>query len=186
MNSLESTSIPQGGSEAEVAFKLHESIVGLKRSVQQNTLQMGATLKELRDRKLYRLLDYPSFQAYCASPEVSVKRSTAYAFIRVYEVFIERFKYPVKQLETVDSKKLERILPVVDEENHQEWLEKARELSYTDLVTEIRQRNLDPANCQHDWEEQVIYYCKQCHERTKHLTPGEHAQRVVKRLPRYS
>jgi hypothetical protein len=116
---------------------LYTEILQRRAEIQKHFLELGRIFKEIRDNKLYRQLDHQTFDSFLGCPEISFRRSTAYALIRVYEVFVEKLKVNQELLAQVGRAKLQTIIPVV-EKNVEEWIYKAKELSRSDLQDEVR------------------------------------------------
>lgn len=66
------------------AVELHQKIVVSAQLAQQNLFDMCTSLKEMRDSKLYKELNYSNFEDYCEN-EVGMKRSNVYRYISIIE-----------------------------------------------------------------------------------------------------
>ena len=66
------------------AVALHQKILTSAELAQKNLWDMCTSLKEMRDSKLYKELDYSNFEDYCEN-EVGMKRSNAYNYISIVE-----------------------------------------------------------------------------------------------------
>jgi len=120
------------------AFENDLRIKQIKRSTQENFILLAKLLKENQDNKYYQLLDYKTFESYIASPELSFERRTVYSLIAIYEKYVEQFGVQPVALLEADYSKLDRTLKIVDQNNYEEWLEKAKTLSRSDLELEIK------------------------------------------------
>jgi len=94
-------------------------------------------LQQVSEQKLYRNFGYPSLFQYCVS-EFGVSDSRAYLLVGVSRKCAE-----VPQLkEAIDSGRLtastaKRILPVIQKDNSDMWIQKAMDLSQRELEREV-------------------------------------------------
>jgi len=110
-----------------------------------NFLELGYHLKVIRDEKLYEYLGdggYDSFRMFISDANLGIKHATAYAFVRLYEVYMMKLGYKPTQLSDIPWSKLQALAGIVEPRNQQEadeWVEKARTLSNSDFQLEIRE-----------------------------------------------
>jgi hypothetical protein len=129
---------------AAEAHQINKWIIECRMNIEANFIQLAGLLKRVRDEKLYVVLDHKTFESYIADPDLAMSRSKAYKLIRTWELYVEKLSIPKQILIDIGSKRLEIISPLVPamilEEHHREdWLNKARELSRSDLENEVRQ-----------------------------------------------
>jgi len=122
----------------EIAQDNYNDTVELKNTIGTSYFIMGKLLTENKRNGLYKLLGHQTFEAYLATPEISFHRTTAYKHMKVYSELIEYYKIKEADLQGIDQDKLYLILPYVDKTNIQDWLEKARTLSRSDLRVAIQ------------------------------------------------
>lgn len=127
--------------KGEDAFKLDQLVEKCRQAMGENFLAMGWAFKEIRDKKYFSALlggDYPNptFEAYIATKRFS--RATVYSWIRIYELFVEKFKVDKQRLIDAGWASLHYLLPIVDDKNYDEWLTKAEALSLSDVRNEIK------------------------------------------------
>lgn len=122
--------------KAGVGHALEQEILADSQQVMARYLRIGRNLHLVSKNHLYKQLGYDSFEEWRAQPEMNVSRATAYALMKVFEVFVERLKVGLKELEGVDWTKLYAISQFVNPENIAEYLEKVKSLSRTDLQRE--------------------------------------------------
>ena len=148
----------------EIEENIHEKILYLKRDIERQFVKLGAFLKLVRDRELYREKGIESFEIYIAQPELSFKRSTVYSMIGIYEDFFEEEsnRLDIKNLEEIDFTKLDRIRQFRKENNFSEWIEKARTLSLSDLNAEIREAKGEPEKVYNPKSRMVTLTCPHC------------------------
>lgn len=124
--------------EKNEPFTIHQRIVNSKNIIEKEFYKVGAYLKLVRDRELYKQLGYETFNEYIAQPELQFQRSMVYSLIGVFTDFIEGGKFRSSDIESIPYYSLDRIRQFKDNENIKEWIAKARELSLSDLGKEIR------------------------------------------------
>lgn len=135
-----SSIVPKG----KAAFALHQEILGLRNALMENFLQLGAKLSIVKKEKYFKTLDFDTFAAYLATPELSLSLSSAYALIDIHEKFLTRLKIPAQRLLPIGRKKLEMISSIVDEQNADTWLSEAEHLSTSDLAKRLRSHKHQP------------------------------------------
>ena len=149
-------------SKNDVAFSLLEELKYYVRSQNVLFLEIGRVLKELRDSNAYESLGHESWTAFLASGELAIKQSTAYAYIEIYEVYIERFKYNKEDLAEIPYDKLRMALPTArkmeKEKEVKDLVAKTRELSRRDLMIELGQKKENTPN----WKTIYILQCPKC------------------------
>lgn len=123
--------------EEHSAFNRYRRIVNLKWQVERSFLEIGAELYEFQRLKEWRDLDYSSFNAFLADPEVNIARRTAHRMIRVWKEYVLRLEVQAEKLIAVGGTKLDMIASHVDENNVDKWLNTAVTLSKSDLRAEI-------------------------------------------------
>jgi len=129
----------------EVAHRLYKELYSVIVQTSMNFLELGRLLKIIRDEKLYEYMGdggYDSFRMFMADASLGIKHSTAYAFIRLYEVYVLKLGYPQQGLSDIPWAKLQLLAGIVEPQNKQqsdEWVEKARTLSNSDFTLEVRE-----------------------------------------------
>jgi hypothetical protein len=104
---------------------------------------MAKLLVRVRDEKLYRVLDYHTFESYLGSISAEGTRGWLYKLIRAWEVFSQKMEIPDQTLIAIGPSKLDILAPMsaammLDEHHKAEWIGKAAELSKSDLIQEVR------------------------------------------------
>jgi hypothetical protein len=105
--------------------------------IQGNILLVAQLLKENRDNKYYKQLDYQTWYSYLGS--LGLAESTVRGWIRVYEVFVQRYKFDAKRLLVAGVSKLTTILPVI-EQDPDGWLAIAETNSKSDVINLVREK----------------------------------------------
>jgi len=122
----------------DLAYLNYSEIRQRKELAAGNLLELGRLFKDNKDKKLYLLLGYDSFNEFLGDPEISLARSTVFSLIQIYEVFIQQLDSDPTLLRQIGHGKLQVIIPVV-KDDPKNWLFKAKELSRTDLKEELRE-----------------------------------------------
>ena len=118
---------------ADEAFTNHQLIIKIKQSITKDFWNLAIMLKINRDRKYYRTLGYETFEEYLGTPEISLSRSYTYKLIRNYELWVQKYRVSPAKLNEIDSEKLYLAGMVATKEDYEEWLEKAKVLSRSDI-----------------------------------------------------
>lgn len=146
--------------KADEIFEIVQRIKGYKTNIVKQFLMLGKDL--LWAKKDGRYSAYGShlnsFNDFLK--EVKVPKSTAYHAMNVYTLFgLSNALYDISE------RRLIRLLPVVNKENKEEWLEKAREYTDDAFEDELREaRGVIPTDiCGHD---HICHYalakCEDC------------------------
>jgi hypothetical protein len=129
--------------DAELSFQYFEEIKNLLRTHNALFFEIGKQLKIFRDNKYYEYLGdggYDSWHSFLGSGELGIGRSTAHAYIQLYEVYIEQYGFTREEMAEIPYDKLRMVLPHVNATNSrqevEEWVEKAKVLSRSDLMIE--------------------------------------------------
>ena len=115
------------------AQKTHDIIVEIKQGIHRDFLSLAVCLKKVKLKEYYLELGFDSFEEYCMQPEVDLTANRCNKLIRIYDRWIEDYGYSVKEIEGIDTEKLDIAQSQATEENQEEWLEKAKLLSRADL-----------------------------------------------------
>jgi len=162
--------------------KKHEDLVTRLRNVlllgQLEFLKAGQILSEIKENETYKAEDSEvewTWEQFIKRPDLPFpgrtpqsRRRVADALIRIYRIFCLKFDYEPEKLAPLGWTKLELIAPfgvrgdpkeVIDE-----WIERARLLSTSDLALAIRGQDKeigDKLDCIHE-DEYPKFYCPSC------------------------
>ena len=142
--------VPEHGNQP--AREIHQKVVQIKADIERNFIKLGAYLKLMHDDALYVHEDCLTWNEYLDMPEVDLSRSQAYKLMAVYERWVERYGHDPEELIGTSLEKLYIASSQANEENEEEWLEKAKTLSRADLKAET------PGNVQ----KKAYIYCPKC------------------------
>jgi len=124
-----------------IAFRIFNQLKELIKRQGLLYLDIGRLLKIIRDEGYYQQLGYDTWIEFVRSGEITIKQSTIYAYISIYEMYVMKYGLPPQELAEVPWDKLHLALPAVrragGKEEVKEWVTKARTLSRSDLRIEI-------------------------------------------------
>ena len=124
-----------------VAVQILNQLKSLLRKQGLLFLDIGRLLKIIRDEKYYLHLGHEKWLDFINSGEVTIKQSTIYAYISIYEMYVMKYGFLPLELAEIPWDKLHRVLPAVrkskNKDEVEEWVEKAKVLSRSDLAIEV-------------------------------------------------
>lgn len=136
--------------ENELTFAILQNLVKAKKAQDALFLVIGRMLKLFKDKKLYKNLDFETFEQFLASEEVSFSREKAYLYIRIYDMFVERFKMNAEEIIKLGVARLMYLFPLLHKiEDRDEALAKIQEMGgsevrYNDFIKKVKnETNMD-------------------------------------------
>ena len=140
-------------------FQLIEEIKQAQSETVKGYLVIGRNLDIIQKENIWQYYGshLENFEMFLT--EIGFKHATAWNCIRIWRIF-----GTYKNLD-VDYFRLVRLLPVVNEENKSEWIEKAKVLTPNDFNDEIRiaKGKVSQLDCKCPFEEQEFYTrCRIC------------------------
>jgi len=151
--------------KATVGHNLQEEITEDSKHVMARYLRIGRNLRVFARNQLYAKLGFDSFDEWRAQPELNLSRSTSYALMKVFEIFVERLKVMPQRLQNIDWTKLYGLSRVVTAENVDDYLSKAETLSRTDLQRElslVKARLAGKTEVEAEAQQDVLDFARQC------------------------
>ncbi len=127
--------------EEELAFDVFRKLVLARKTQDLVFLSMGKMLKIVRDRKLYKNLDFDNFSQFLASEEISFSREKAYLYIRTYELYVEKLQLDPDEVGKLGVARLMMMVPVIkgmSREDAIEKIEEAKPLRYGEFVRQVK------------------------------------------------
>lgn len=112
-------------------------------------LVIGNILKQIKEGQLYLHMGqggYDTWEHFLNNPEVGLRRSTAYLYIRIYEYYIEKLKMKEDEVTAIPINRLMRILPKVKEMSDEQAKEFTQSIGYMtshDFDAELKDRGMD-------------------------------------------
>lgn len=127
--------------DADEAHEVYQQIKSIREDETKNRLFLGKALTRFEDGRLYESLGHNTFESFIGDPEVDIGRSTAYRYMKVYRRFLLMAETPAEDVVKMGMRKAGMISRFVNDpaEDIQEWIEKAKMLSRSDLQEEINE-----------------------------------------------
>jgi hypothetical protein len=159
--------------ESEERYKLTQktrnTILKHKEAANSSFFYIGKELKEIRDKKLYikRKKTKRSFEYY-VNKNFNLSLRKALFLIKIYEVFILKYKYTPEELSDIKWTSLRSILPVITDSNYKNMIEMVRVLKKTQAEERIKQLKEgitsmeEFGNHTHEWKLISYYRCSGC------------------------
>lgn len=142
MNKLQQTNKQLSVNEAH---EIYENIVALRKSINKNFWTLVSYLKIARDRRIWAVLGHETWASFLAQPEIDLNVRTVDDYIYIFTTISKAIKtsdMSDKMIDfDIDIGKLKIIAPKINEQNADELLVKAKELSRSDLRREMREFN---------------------------------------------
>ena len=127
--------------KGKLAFENSQKIINLKNSIEKDLLRLASLLISNHDNQYYKILGYDSWEEFLAIPELSMSRSFAYKIMQVYRIWIQKFFVSQENLMNIDNEKLFLASTQATKDNYEEWLERARTLSRSDIRGLIKEED---------------------------------------------
>ncbi len=164
--------------DPELTFDLFKKLVLAKKTQDFVFLSMGQMLKVVRDRKLYKFLDFDNFSQFLASGELSMSREKAYVYIRTYELYVEKLQMNPDIIGEFGIVRLSMLAPVIKGMSREDAIKKVHELGdktirYGDFVKEVKQLTNKDGKPTVYFSEEGNRWVVQYHPNTTHLVPLE-------------
>ena len=147
---------------AKKAYEIDREVDKLVGHQQKVLLFLCKVLYQVRADEMYKALDYDTFESYLASKKLNYK--TVLAYLNIYNVFVNEYKYSLEDLVDAPMSNLQMILPAVrgkDKKEVEEWLQKARTLSRSDLNIERKEEQANE-NFKDKKPYPIIFRCDVC------------------------
>lgn len=154
--------------QGELAFKVHSQIAK-NELARRNFLGDNINLLQImKDKELYKAVlgdDKAEWVQYLGQIETFYSRNTIYNLMRIYDKFVKDLGYKYEEISDIPKSRLSALLSVVDKNNVQDLLEKARILTSRDFSDDIKQIKGIPTTdtCKHDYKRLEV--CRHCGER---------------------
>lgn len=130
--------------DADLTFDLFKKLVLARKTQDFVFLSIGKMLKIVRDRKLYKHLDFDNFSQFLASEEISFSREKAYLYIRTFELYIEKLHMNPEKVGEMGVVRLMMMAPIVRNMSNEDAVKKIEELGdksvrYGEFVRSVKQ-----------------------------------------------
>jgi len=132
------------------AHKNYENIINLRKFINRNFWQLVNELKYAREHKTWIKLDHESWESFLALPEIDLNSATVKDYIYIFNKvskYIKTSDMSDKMIQLdIDIGKLKIIASKINDQNAEELLLKAKNLSRSDLILEIQKKSLQERN----------------------------------------
>lgn len=149
----------------ELAFNILKNLVKAIKFQDVIFLTIGKMLKIIKDRSLYKTLDFENFSQFLASEEVSFSREKAFMYIRIYEHYSEFLEMDEEVMRNISVVRLSLMLPTLkkipNKEDQLKKIEEMKSLRYNDFIMETKKASDNDKPTMHYSQELskwVIYY----------------------------
>lgn len=129
--------------DSDYAFDAYKKLLLAKKSHEALFLVIGKLLLEIKDKELYKALDYPTFSDFLGSEEISYSKEAAYMYMRVYQYYIEYLEMSEDHVGTINLSRLSMMIPMLKKiEDKADVVKKIEEMSalrHSDFVLKVKQ-----------------------------------------------
>ncbi len=144
------------------------------RNTNINALILGKLIGENIEFGYWKKLGYESFSDFVGQSNFSFTKRTAYNYVDLWKMFC-KFAVDMERFTEIPYSKLLKLKDIINEDNLDEWLEKAKTLSRTDLELEVME-----TNCQNQGKPFIpmpkMYLCDTCHKWVIDVDPSDICQ----------
>jgi hypothetical protein len=118
-----------------------DAVANLKQNMEENFVQLGQLLSDIRRTKLFKFKGYKTFKEFVEN-EFNMSGSFAAKIISNFDLFIRELDVDEHSAKEIGLDKLNMIKPLVKQSEFnekQDWIKKAQELPTTELRDEIKE-----------------------------------------------
>jgi len=133
---MEHEAFPNDLIKSESDEELRSRIINRSQKLDTDNLLLAKDLYIVFHNKKYEQWGYHTFIDYVVQ-EVGITESMANGLRKIWKKFAKQLNVDNKKLVGVGYSRVQMILPVLDNNNVDEWVNKAKELKLKDLTTEI-------------------------------------------------
>ena len=157
--------------EHEIAWNRYRRIVNLKWTARKCFLEIGAELCEFKRLEQWIELEYSSFRAFLADPDVDISERNAYRLIRDWKLYVEQLGVQAEKLIAIGPAKLDMMARYVDQNNVDYLLNSAATNSRTAFKALLT--GVEPVITPFDWSECLREARSRCLELMQSDAPDE-------------
>ena len=118
-----------------------DAVANLKQNMEENFVQLGQLLSDIRRTKLFKFKGYKTFKEFVEN-EFNMSGTFAAKIISNFDLFIRELDVDEHSAKKIGLDKLNMIKPLVKQSEFnekQDWIKKAQELPTTELRDEIKE-----------------------------------------------
>jgi hypothetical protein len=164
--------VDESMSDADLTFDLFKKLVLARRTQDFVFLAIGKMLKIVRDRKLYKHLDFENFSQFLASEEIDFSREKAYMYIRIYDLYVEKLQLNPDSVAKIGVVRLNLLAAEVKNmprEEAVERIEEAGSMRYNEFVREHKEKNNKDGKPSYYWSDEQNCWVVNYYEDTTQL-----------------
>jgi len=152
--------------QGKKAFTIHSQIAENEKQRRQLSIENAELIHIMHAEKLYKSIlgdENAPWSAYLTQNELYLTASKVYMLDKIYGKFVKELGLDPNELADVPHSKLASLIGIVDKDNVEEWLTKAKELTSQDFNDELRiaQGKESYLNCKHS-NEKIYAICQSC------------------------
>ena len=151
---------------AKKVFDSFQNLKSLQKVVSGIDFRQAKELSYMKEEDNYRIImgDVDAtWKSFIAQPELQpLTLQTAYRLTKIYDVYIKKLGLKEEDISGIDSLSLLRLARKVNKDNVMVWLNKAKNLSRSDLYRDLKYGNINENECEHQWDCKTTCRCKLC------------------------
>lgn len=167
--------------DADLTFDLYKKLVLARRTQDFVFLAIGKMLQIVRDRKLYKHLDFDNFSQFLASEEIDFSREKAYMYIRIYELYINKLQLNQDNVAKIGVVRLNLLASEVknmSREDAVQRIEEAGGMRYNEFIREHKQKSNPEGKPSVYWsEEDELWVVNYFEDNTRLKSLGKFSER---------
>lgn len=140
---IQAFEVDETQSDEDLTFDVFKKLVLARKTQDVVFLAIGKMLRIVKDRQLYKRLDFETFEQFLASEEISFSREKAYMMMRIYEHYSEFLQLSEDVIKDFPIVRLSLMLPVLkkmpNKEDQIKELERVKSLRHSDFVREVKE-----------------------------------------------
>ena len=98
----------------DIAFKLHSEIVAFGRQAQAEFLEMAKRLWQMKEQKLFRQLEYKSFNSYLLDAELPFAPTLGHGLVKTYQALVVKSKIKPERIAGIGQAKATMIARAIE------------------------------------------------------------------------
>lgn len=156
----------QNEQAGEIAFTIHSRIEDNELSRRRLLLENAELIHKMHSEQYYKAIlgdENAPWSAYLSQHGIYYSASKVYALDKVYSKFVKELRIPLENIVDIPITKLGSLIPIVNKENVEAWITKARELTSQDFQDELRIASGKESylTCPHS-KEKIYAICQSC------------------------
>jgi hypothetical protein len=160
----------RGELAARAAFDVESKIKDCLDAMRNTWVQLAELIWRFREEHMYLALDHDTFEQWCESPDIGLKKRWIYRYLEIYRQLAVEREVPAHELAEVNPSYFQETLPAIrrGQVSWEEAKSDMKTLSRDDLRKAYR--NVDPPQPGPKFEatgEEDFYICHACGSRVR-------------------